>query len=111
MVLYLGLAWLGLRYMSYLPVSQSCLNRRITLHNQGSHHWELSCSNRSSLQFDPTQANMFVSVLLLGLCVCFLLLKLKPQRPKNFPPGPPSLPVLGNLLHLNLQNPLKDVER
>uniref|UniRef100_A0A3B3V4T9 Cytochrome P450 2J6-like n=1 Tax=Poecilia latipinna TaxID=48699 RepID=A0A3B3V4T9_9TELE len=52
-----------------------------------------------------------ISVFLLVLCVVFLLLQLKPQRPKNFPPGPPSLPVLGNLWNLNINNPLKDFDR
>uniref|UniRef100_A0A3B5MBA8 Cytochrome P450, family 2, subfamily X, polypeptide 9 n=1 Tax=Xiphophorus couchianus TaxID=32473 RepID=A0A3B5MBA8_9TELE len=52
-----------------------------------------------------------ISVFLLVLCVVFLLLQLKPQRPKNFPPGPPSLPLLGNLWNLNMKNPLKDFER
>ncbi|XP_038146913.1 cytochrome P450 2B4-like [Cyprinodon tularosa] len=54
---------------------------------------------------------MLFSVILLGLCIFFLLLQLKPRRPKNFPPGPPTLPILGNLLYLNLKNPLKDFER
>ncbi|CAN9499486.1 unnamed protein product [Ophioblennius macclurei] len=54
---------------------------------------------------------MFVSIALLWLCVCFVIYQLKPRRPKNFPPGPPVVPVLGNLLHLNLENPLKDFER
>ncbi|CAG5958493.1 unnamed protein product, partial [Menidia menidia] len=54
---------------------------------------------------------MFVTVLLLWLCVWFVILQFKTRRPKNFPPGPPALPLVGNLLHLHLENPLKDFER
>ncbi|RVE72123.1 hypothetical protein OJAV_G00058560 [Oryzias javanicus] len=54
---------------------------------------------------------MFASLLLLGLLIFFLIYLLKPQRPKNFPPGPPTLPVLGNLLHLSTDDPLNDFER
>uniref|UniRef100_A0A3P8U6T3 Cytochrome P450, family 2, subfamily X, polypeptide 9 n=1 Tax=Amphiprion percula TaxID=161767 RepID=A0A3P8U6T3_AMPPE len=54
---------------------------------------------------------MFLSLVLLGLCICFIILQLRPRRPKNFPPGPPVLPILGNILHLNLQNPLEDLEK
>ncbi|XP_029952737.1 cytochrome P450 2F2-like [Salarias fasciatus] len=54
---------------------------------------------------------MFVSAVLLLLCLCFVLLQLKPRRPKNFPPGPPSLPIVGNVLQLSLRNPLNDFER
>ncbi|XP_041852019.1 cytochrome P450 2F2-like [Melanotaenia boesemani] len=63
-----------------------------------------------SQQFSPNHT-MFVTILLLWLCVCFIVLQFKSRRPKNFPPGPPVLPILGNLLHLNLENPLKDFER
>lgn len=54
---------------------------------------------------------MFATIILLWLCVCFIIIQMKSQRPKNFPPGPLTLPVLGNLLNLSLENPLKDFER
>uniref|UniRef100_A0A3B5BH53 Cytochrome P450 2F2 n=1 Tax=Stegastes partitus TaxID=144197 RepID=A0A3B5BH53_9TELE len=54
---------------------------------------------------------MFLSVVLLLLCIFFIILQLKSRRPKNFPPGPPTLPIVGNLLQLNLHNPLEDFER
>ncbi|KAK1888215.1 Cytochrome P450 2F2 [Dissostichus eleginoides] len=54
---------------------------------------------------------MFASILLLCVCMVFILLQLKSRRPKNFPPGPSPLPILGNILELSLDNPLKDFER
>ncbi|KAF3855254.1 hypothetical protein F7725_023309 [Dissostichus mawsoni] len=54
---------------------------------------------------------MFASILLLCVCVVFILFQLKSRRPKNFPPGPSPLPILGNILELSLDNPLKDFER
>uniref|UniRef100_A0A3Q1GFJ4 Uncharacterized protein n=1 Tax=Acanthochromis polyacanthus TaxID=80966 RepID=A0A3Q1GFJ4_9TELE len=48
---------------------------------------------------------------LLGLCICFIIFHLRPRRPKNFPPGPPALPIVGNILHLNLQNLMEDFEK
>lgn len=64
------------------------------------------------LQISPVQAIvMFISIVLLWLCFFFILLQLKPRRPKNFPPGPPILPVLGNLWYLTSKNPLKDFEK
>ncbi|XP_029952743.1 cytochrome P450 2J6-like isoform X2 [Salarias fasciatus] len=52
---------------------------------------------------------MFFSVVLTLICLYFLVLKT--QRPRNFPPGPFALPILGNLLNLSLENPLNDFER
>ncbi|XP_029026941.1 cytochrome P450 2F2-like isoform X2 [Betta splendens] len=65
----------------------------------------------SSVKFSPAQFTMFTVFLLLWLCIWLVTCLLKSRRPKNFPPGPPVLPVLGNLLSLNLENPLKDYER
>ncbi|XP_051238654.1 cytochrome P450 2J6 [Dicentrarchus labrax] len=54
---------------------------------------------------------MFASAILLCLCVLFILLQLTTRRPKNFPPGPLLLPIVGTILHLTLDNPLADLER
>nr|XP_046227938.1 cytochrome P450 2F2-like [Scatophagus argus] len=54
---------------------------------------------------------MIVSFVLLWICVFVFISCFKCQRPKNFPPGPPTLPILGNLLNLSLNNPIGDFER
>lgn len=54
---------------------------------------------------------MVASIILLWICVVSIILLLRSRRPKNFPPGPSPLPVLGNILDLSLDNPLKDFER
>ncbi|XP_041795851.1 cytochrome P450 2J6-like [Chelmon rostratus] len=54
---------------------------------------------------------MFASIIFLWLCIFFIILQFKSKRPKNFPPGPLALPIVGNILHLSLENPLKDFER
>ncbi|KAM9376111.1 cytochrome P450 2F2-like [Pholidichthys leucotaenia] len=53
---------------------------------------------------------MFVTILLVCLCIFFIILQFKSQKPKNFPPGPPPLPLLGNILQLRKENPLNDFE-
>ncbi|XP_061825834.1 cytochrome P450 2B4-like [Nerophis lumbriciformis] len=53
---------------------------------------------------------MLASMLLL-LCVIFIIYNFMCRRPKNFPPGPTIVPVLGNILSLSLENPLQDFER
>ncbi|XP_061773417.1 cytochrome P450 2F2-like [Nerophis ophidion] len=53
---------------------------------------------------------MLASILLL-LCVFFIIYNFMCLRPKNFPPGPTIVPVLGNILSLSLENPLQDFER
>uniref|UniRef100_A0AAY4DZH9 Cytochrome P450 2F2-like n=1 Tax=Denticeps clupeoides TaxID=299321 RepID=A0AAY4DZH9_9TELE len=54
---------------------------------------------------------MVGSLVLLWICFSLLFFLLRTQRPKNFPPGPRILPLFGNLLQLNLANPMKDLER
>uniref|UniRef100_A0A672SLX9 Cytochrome P450, family 2, subfamily X, polypeptide 9 n=1 Tax=Sinocyclocheilus grahami TaxID=75366 RepID=A0A672SLX9_SINGR len=50
-------------------------------------------------------------LILLWICIFLLFLFIQIPRPKNFPPGPRPLPLFGNLLELNINNPLKDFER
>ncbi|XP_030644510.1 cytochrome P450 2F2 isoform X1 [Chanos chanos] len=48
-------------------------------------------------------------LLWLGIFILYFLVKL--QRPKNFPPGPVPLPLFGNLLQFDSENPLKELDR
>ncbi|XP_051739226.1 cytochrome P450 2F2-like [Ctenopharyngodon idella] len=50
-------------------------------------------------------------LILVWICIFILFLFIQIPRPKNFPPGPRPLPLFGNLLELNITNPLKDFER
>ncbi|XP_038857444.1 cytochrome P450 2F2-like [Salvelinus namaycush] len=54
---------------------------------------------------------MLGSFVLLWICICLLFFFLKVNRPPNFPPGPQPIPIFGNLLHLSLGNPMKDLEK
>uniref|UniRef100_A0A8C1K6E8 Cytochrome P450 2F2-like n=1 Tax=Cyprinus carpio TaxID=7962 RepID=A0A8C1K6E8_CYPCA len=50
-------------------------------------------------------------LILVWTCIFFVFLLVRIQRPKNFPPGPRPLPLFGNLLHMDMTNPLKDFEK
>ncbi|XP_075045027.1 cytochrome P450 2J4-like [Mixophyes fleayi] len=50
------------------------------------------------------------TALLLGLVLLVFLWWNKLSRPKGFPPGPPALPVLGNMLQMDFTNLLKDLQ-
>uniref|UniRef100_A0A4W4EQ96 Cytochrome P450, family 2, subfamily X, polypeptide 9 n=1 Tax=Electrophorus electricus TaxID=8005 RepID=A0A4W4EQ96_ELEEL len=54
---------------------------------------------------------MLGSLVLVWICIFLVFLFIRIQRPKNFPPGPRPIPIFGNLLQLNILNPLKDFKR
>ncbi|XP_071398518.1 cytochrome P450 2F2-like [Centroberyx affinis] len=54
---------------------------------------------------------MFGSLILVWVAVFLLLFLFQNHRTKNFPPGPRPIPILGNLLQLNLESPIADLER
>ncbi|XP_030623231.1 cytochrome P450 2D15-like [Chanos chanos] len=43
--------------------------------------------------------------------ICLLLVLLRPERPKNFPPGPSAVAVFGNVLQLSMSDPMADLEQ
>ncbi|KAL2087431.1 hypothetical protein ACEWY4_016259 [Coilia grayii] len=54
---------------------------------------------------------MWGALILLWILSCLLFVLFNTQRPDKFPPGPRPLPLFGNLLELNLLNPLNDLQR
>ncbi|NP_001013583.1 cytochrome P450 2X6 [Danio rerio] len=54
---------------------------------------------------------MLGSSLLVVICILLIFFLIRVKKPKNFPPGPPPVPIFGSLLQLNLANPLKDFEK
>ena len=55
--------------------------------------------------------NHLGSLVLFCLVLYLLSFLLGTRRRKNFPPGPMALPLFGNLLEFNAQNPIPDMNR
>ncbi|KAG3283280.1 cytochrome P450 2J2-like [Ictidomys tridecemlineatus] len=56
-------------------------------------------------------AGLHARTLLVGAVVFLLFAVFKKRRPKNYPPGPWPLPVLGNLFEVNLEDSHLDVQK
>uniref|UniRef100_A0A8C6XM74 Cytochrome P450 2J2-like n=1 Tax=Naja naja TaxID=35670 RepID=A0A8C6XM74_NAJNA len=70
----------------------------------------LNSQQQRETERDVPAINMDILSWLIILSLLFLCLW-KSQRPKGFPPGPWSLPLIGNLLQFSKKEPLKDLDQ